>query len=55
MKCEFCEKYDFANAKIEIDKYGARIALVGGLTKFTKEEQFKYCPQCGRKLTEDTE
>lgn len=53
MSCEFCEKFDFGNAKIEIDKYGVRIALAGGWTKFDKEEQFKYCPQCGRKLTEE--
>lgn len=51
--CEFCEKYDFARAKIEIDKYGVRIVLAGGLTRFTKKEQFNYCPMCGRKLTEE--
>lgn len=48
--CEFCEKYDFANSKIEIDKYGARIVLSLCNTKFPKEDQFQYCPMCGRNL-----
>ena len=50
--CEFCVRYDFANSKIEIDKYGARIVLSLCNTKFPKEDQFQYCPKCGRKLAE---
>ncbi len=48
--CPFCEKYDFSRSKIEVDEDGANIALAICNTKFTKEEQFKYCPACGKKL-----
>ena len=50
--CEFCKKFDFNNAKVEVDKYGARIHLALGMTKIPKEEQFKYCPVCGEKRSE---
>lgn len=48
--CEFCERFDFSKAKIEINKYSANIALALCNTEFRKEEQFKYCPNCGREL-----
>ena len=50
--CEFCAQFDFSTAKLEVDKYGARIALSLCNTKFDKDEQFKYCPMCGKQLTE---
>lgn len=50
MSCEFCKKFDFATAKIEVDKYSAKILLALCNTKFNKEEQFKYCPKCGSKI-----
>lgn len=48
--CEFCEKFDFSGAKVEVDNHGARILLALCNTKFSEEEQFQYCPVCGRKL-----
>lgn len=53
MSCEFCEKFDFSTAKIEVDKYSARILLALCNTKFDKEGQFDFCPKCGRKLNKD--
>ena len=51
MSCEFCERFDFSTAKIEVDKYNARILLSLCNTKFDQDEQFNFCPKCGRKLT----
>lgn len=48
--CDFCKKFDFAGARAEADKYGAHISLAICNTKFPDEEQFKFCPTCGRKL-----
>ena len=50
MACEFCKRFDFSTAKIEVDKYSARILLALCNTKFDAEEQFKYCPNCGEIL-----
>lgn len=51
--CEFCKKFDFseASAKVEKGKF-AHIHLVCGNTRYPKEEQFNFCPMCGRKLKE---
>ena len=48
--CEFCKKFDFGDARTEVDKWGARIYLALGNTKFPIELQFNYCPECGEKL-----
>ena len=48
--CEFCQKFDFAGARAEVNKYGAHISLAICNTKFPDEERFKFCPMCGRKL-----
>ena len=50
MSCEFCERFDFSTAKIEVDKYSAKILLALCDTKFDKDEQFDFCPKCGKKL-----
>ena len=47
--CEFCNKFDFGNAKAEVDNYGAKILLALGSTRFSEKEQFNYCPVCGKK------
>ena len=52
-KCEFCEKFDFATARTEVTKYGANILLTLCNTKFDKEEQFNFCPVCGRNLKDE--
>ena len=48
--CDFCKKFDFAGARAEVNKYGAHISLVICNTKLHDEEQFKFCPMCGRRL-----
>lgn len=48
--CDFCKKFDFAGARAEVNKYGAHISVAIFNTKFPYEEQFKFCPMCGRKL-----
>ena len=53
--CDFCKTFNFAKAKTEVDKYGARIILIGGACYSTgedAEDTFKFCPKCGRKLPE---
>ena len=48
--CGFCQKFDFAGARAEVNKYGAHISLAICNTKFPNEERFKFCPMCGRRL-----
>ena len=48
--CDFCKKFDFAGAKAEVNKYGAHISLMTCNTKLHNDEQFKFCPMCGRRL-----
>ena len=50
MACDFCNRFDFSTAKIDVDKYNARILLALCNTKFDTGEQFKYCPNCGEKI-----
>ena len=53
--CEFCEKFDFSTAKVEVTEYGANILLALCLTRFDKEEQFNFCPVCGRDMRKEDE
>lgn len=53
--CGFCEKFDFATAKAEVTKYGVNILLALCNTKFDKEEQFNFCPVCGRDMRREDE
>jgi NADH pyrophosphatase NudC (nudix superfamily) len=53
MSCDFCKRFDFSSAKIEVDKYNARILLALCDTKFDKTEQFNFCPKCGHKLPKE--
>ncbi len=55
MSCEFCKRFDFSTAKIEVDKYSARILLALCNTKFNKEEQFNFCPNCGQAIKQEDE
>ncbi len=48
--CEFCKKFDFGTATAKVDKYGASICFAGGFGRYPQEEQFKFCPVCGRRL-----
>lgn len=50
--CDFCKKFDFAGARAEVNKYGAHISLAVCNTKFPYKERFKFCPMCGRRLSQ---
>lgn len=53
-KCEFCSRFNFKNTGIDINKYGVSIfTTCSGDCEVPKEKRFKYCPRCGRKLTEE--
>lgn len=44
--CEFCNTYDFR--RCGIDEH--RIFMTGGNSRVNANEQFKFCPRCGRPL-----
>ena len=48
--CKFCKDFDFGTIRCEIDKYGAHMVMAGGSNRYPKEQQFKFCPECGRRL-----
>lgn len=50
MSCEFCQKFDFSRARVDIRKDTANIELALCNTKFPKHQQFKYCPMCAEKI-----
>lgn len=51
--CEFCKRFDFSTAKTEVDKHGARLLTGICNTKFSENEQFNFCPVCGRRLKDN--
>lgn len=59
--CKFCENFDFSQVRVILEKFGededniihANLGFAGGSRRFSAEEQFKYCPECGRKLRND--
>lgn len=46
--CGFCARFEFDSAKAVIDPHGARIGLAIGSTRYPVDEQFNFCPVCGR-------
>lgn len=46
--CDFCNKFDFGSASIDVDKYGARVKLALAAYRYPREEQFNFCPKCGK-------
>ena len=53
--CEFCKKFDFSTATTGINGNFAHIYLALCNTKFDKEEQFNFCPVCGKYLRKEDE
>lgn len=51
--CEFCGKADFGEYGFEIGRSYVKIACAIGSWRFQTEEQFHFCPECGRPLTEE--
>lgn len=50
MSCKFCQKVDFGVYKAEMNESHIGISTAGGSNRFSTDEQFKYCPECGEKL-----
>lgn len=48
--CKFCKTFNFSGISTEITKYGAHVKLATGNTQYPIDEQFNYCPVCGRYL-----
>ena len=48
--CEFCQNFDFSKVRAYIDRGTPKIELAICNTSFTKDEQFSFCPVCGRPL-----
>lgn len=48
--CEFCRTFNFSTARCEVTKHGTHICIASTITAYPKEEQFNFCPMCGRKL-----
>ena len=46
--CEFCKQFDFGSASPKIDKFGAEIIMASGSYRFPINEQFNFCPICGK-------
>lgn len=55
--CDFCENFDFGMASAKVEDMRANIYFCGGSRRYQKEEQFRFCPVCGKKLfaEDDTE
>lgn len=53
--CEFCDNFDFSKARTRVDEDGAIIELALCNTKFKPEEQFNFCPVCGKDLSQPIE
>lgn len=51
--CEFCKRADFGEFGFEISKHYAKISCALASWRFPKEEQFSYCPKCGKPLSEE--
>lgn len=46
--CGFCGKFNFGDARAEVYQNGANIVLASVYARFPVEEQFNFCPVCGR-------
>ena len=51
--CDFCNRADFGEFGFEITKHYAKICCALGSWRFPEEEQFLFCPKCGKPLTDE--
>ena len=51
--CEFCRNADFGEYGFKIGKRFSKISSACGSWSFPKDEQFAYCPKCGKPLSEE--
>ena len=50
--CDFCNLADFGEFGFEITKHYAKICCALGSWRFPQNEQFLFCPKCGKPLTD---
>lgn len=48
--CEFCENFDFSEVGITDILGTEKVCLANGSYKFPPDQQFIFCPRCGRQL-----
>ncbi len=46
--CGFCGKFNFGDAKAEVYPNGANLVFASSWSRFPVDEQFNFCPVCGR-------
>lgn len=51
--CDFCNLADFGEFGFEITKHYAKICCALGGWRFPQNEQFLFCPKCGKPLTDE--
>ena len=51
--CDFCNLADFGEFGFEITKHYAKICCALGSWRFSQNEQFLFCPKCGKPLTDE--
>ena len=51
--CDFCNMADFGEFGFEITKHYAKICCALGSWRFPQNEQFLFCPKCGKPLTDE--
>ena len=51
--CNFCNTADFGEFGFEITKHYAKICCALGSRRFPPNEQFLFCPKCGKPLTDE--
>lgn len=51
--CDFCNVADFGEYGFEISKHYAKIGCALGSWRFSKKDQFLFCPKCGKPLTDN--
>ena len=51
--CNFCNLADFGEFGFEITKHYAKICCALGAWRFPQNEQFLFCPKCGKPLTDE--
>ena len=51
--CNFCNTADFGEFGFEITKHYAKICCALGSWRFPPNEQFLFCPKCGKPLTDE--
>lgn len=51
--CDFCNMADFGEFGFEITKHYAKICCVLGSWRLPQNEQFLFCPKCGKPLTDE--